>query len=237
MTAKVTDEMLMAYVDGELDHEAGEDLRKVIAADQELAARAEAFRSSRRLAKAAFEPELAQPVPARLIEAILADSNATPLGKVVRFPLRRTMLAALPLAASLAVVFGAAGYWYAQRNISSGDILGPSALAVALAQTPAGDQTALAVGGELATVGSYRIADGVCRVFEVAGAATGAAMRGVGCARGDMPWSIDLVVTAPDDETYTPASFGLLDSIDAYLDALEAEPLTAEEERMLNMDE
>jgi hypothetical protein len=237
MTKKVTDEMLMAYVDGELDHETGEDLRKIMEADQELAARAEAFRSSRRLAKAAFEPDLARPVPARLIEAILADPSAKPNDEVVQFPLRRTMLAALPLAASIAVIFAAAGYWYAQSGLPSDDILGPSPLAIALAQTPAGDRTALAAGGELATVGSYRIVDGVCRVFEVAGATSGAGMRGVGCARGDMRWSIDLVVAAPEDETYAPASVGLLDSIDAYLDALEAEPLTAEEDRLLHMNE
>lgn len=233
MNEKVTDEMLMAYVDGELDPAAQQELRAAMVADPVLAARADAFALSRRLARAAFGPELERPVPARLVETVMAGSSpASRERKILPFTARRVLPVALPLAASIAAAFTVFGFWYSQQDQAPGEILGPSRLALALAETPAGERTSLANGAEIATVGSYRVVDGICRVFEVAGGTSDSGMRGVGCARGTAGWSIDLAVAGSAREAYTPASAGLSDSIDAYLDALEAEPLTAEEDRL-----
>ena len=64
----VTDEELMAYVDGELDAARLESLRLEIAASADLSRRVAEQRALRDRLHRAFDPALHEPVPARLTE-------------------------------------------------------------------------------------------------------------------------------------------------------------------------
>lgn len=233
MTEKVTDEMLMAFVDGETDEATAAMIARALAADAGLAARAERFRASRALMREAFGDARREPVPEALVEAVLRASRKD---SVVAFPARRTLRFALPLAASLAFVFGLsgylAGYLTGQAGSGTADPLGRVAIAQALATTKSGESRPVAVSGEearLHTLATYRIEGGLCRRFDLSGADI--ALSGVGCDRG-AGWNLDLTVARPGgDGLYAPASEAGLHSIDAYLDALEAfAPLSGEEE-------
>lgn len=240
MTERMTDEMLMAFVDGELDAETAADIRRALQADAALAQRAAAFRAARDMAREAYADLMAEPAPPSLVAGVLerrpAPGEARPAevqSNVVAFPRRRLMQAALPLAASLALVFGLAGYFIGQRSLPEpAGLFGSGVVAQALGETPSGQTRAVHVGGRearLATLAAYRVEDGLCRSFTMTGGEAGSGIRGVGCRRGGA-WHVDLAVAHRDD-AYAPASAGALGSLDAYLDALDAEgPLDAEDE-------
>lgn len=230
---KVTDEMLMAYVDGELDRAATEDIRRASEGDATLARRANVFRATRGMAKDAYARIKSEPVPERLIAAVLGGGNSNVV------PLRQTWTrtwasrAALPLAASIALLAGLGGYWIALQSPPGGaDLFGGRAVAEALGETPSGAERTLQTasgGARLRTLATYRVEGGLCRTFEVASGSQGT-VRGVGCARGN-DWRVDVAVAAGGSGSFTPASSGAPAAVDAYLDALDAEgPLSAEEE-------
>ncbi len=232
MTEKVTDEMLMAFVDGETDRATAAMIERALAADAALGARAEMFRAHRTLLQDAFGQARHEPVPEALIAAALrGEQNA----KVIPFRRRQSFRFMLPLAASLMLAFGAAGYVLGQFGVAEGDPLAHAAMAEALGQTGSGETRAIALAGgnaELETLATYRIEGGHCRSFSLSGPYLG--LSGIGCDRGQ-GWAVDLTVAASGgDGVYAPASGAALQSIDAFLDALEASaPLSAEEEAEL----
>lgn len=110
----VSDETLMAYVDGELDAETRATVEAAMADDPELARRVDEQRALREQLRAAFEPVLEEPLPARLIERARtaaaggARADAVSLRRAARR--RGSWPVWLALAASLVVgVF--AGRW------------------------------------------------------------------------------------------------------------------------------
>lgn len=232
MTGKVTDEMLMAFVDGETDAATASMIEQALAADAGLAARAEKFRASRALLRDAFGDARHEPVPDALIAAARGSG---PKGTVLPFRRRVTQQYALPLAACLALAFAAAGYFAGQAGTGTGDPLGHAAMAAALAGTKSGESRTVTVSGQqalLETLATYRIDGGLCRSFDLTGAQV--ALSGVGCDRGG-GWTVDMTVArGGGDGLYAPASDAALHSIDAYLDALEvSDPLGVEEEDAL----
>lgn len=70
----VTDEMLMAYADGELDPPVRADMERALAADPALAERLRAHVALRARLRLAFEPELDEPVPERLRRAAATEA-------------------------------------------------------------------------------------------------------------------------------------------------------------------
>lgn len=229
MTEKVTDEMLMAFVDGETDEATAALIARALAADAGLAAKAQGLRASRALVREAFGDARREPVPEALVEAV---TNAGRKDNVVAFPSRRILRVALPLAASLAVGFVFAGYLLGQGGTGAADPMGRTAIAAALGGTKAGQSSPVTIAGEetlLQTLATYRIEGGLCRSFNLSG--PDIALAGVGCDRG-AGWTLDLTVARADgDGLYAPASEAALSSIDAYLDSIEASPpLTTEEE-------
>lgn len=227
MRQKVTDEMLMAFVDGETDAATAAMVARALAADAALAARAERFRASRALMREAFGGARGEPVPEALVRAALGGGT----GEVVPLRWRAAPRYALPLAACLALAFAAAGYFAGAGG--SGDPMGQAVLAEALALTPSGSARPVVLAGREAlfeTRATYRIEAGLCRSFDLSGA--DASFSGVGCDRGG-GWQVELTVARPQGggEAYLPASEAATGSIDAYLDALEASaPLEPEEE-------
>ncbi len=118
---RLSDETLIAYVDGELTPEQVQDVEARMAADVELAATVEALREGASVLHAAFNEPLRAPIPDRLTK--LFDANPAPAAKA---PLRRWLSGpvAVPLAASvmaLAVGLGGAyvfAEWQVERKIA-----------------------------------------------------------------------------------------------------------------------
>ncbi|HUK09017.1 MAG TPA: hypothetical protein VLX09_14175 [Stellaceae bacterium] len=117
---KPSDDALIAYLDGELDEAAADEVRTALARDPALARRAASLQDSAALLRRAFDAALHEPVPERLVAAARGIGGAE---KVVRFPEPRARRAAtesrasngwrlLPLAASVAALLigGALGY-------------------------------------------------------------------------------------------------------------------------------
>ena len=75
-----SDEMLMAYVDRELDAATTASIDAAIARDPELAARVERQRKLARAVHAAYEPILDEPMPRRLLDAA---TGAAPVATAV----------------------------------------------------------------------------------------------------------------------------------------------------------
>jgi anti-sigma factor RsiW len=102
------DEILVGYVDGELDPETAGRIEAEMVRDPELRRRVEIFRATSKLIKDAFQSMGDEPVPLALLAKV---RGAGPGSAARRARLRRGVLA---LAASIAVlVAGAAGGFYA----------------------------------------------------------------------------------------------------------------------------
>jgi anti-sigma factor RsiW len=265
-TAEVSDEMLMAYVDGELGADEAAMIERAIAGDAGLRRRAADFRDTRLLARGAFADERAAPVPAALVAAVRAAAerakagavapaptpaaasvSTTPLPaaaaaapNVVAFPVRRrTAYAALPIAACLMLAAGLAGFLLGETRAPGGDVaaaglLGADPAVVAgLAGLVGGETRTLADGRRLEAVASFPVEGGVCRVFTLQPAGTGA-VEAVACDRGS-GLAVEVAVAASGtDGAYTPASDIATGVVDAFLDAAGAgDALTVEEERAL----
>ena len=188
----VTDEELMAYVDGELDAARYESLRQEIAASVELTRRVADQQALRDRLRRAFDPALDEPVPSRLTDlasrARVIDFASASLHR----PLRIAWLSGLALAAGivLGVALGPALMKLVreQPDIVAGgaDVAAGGALADALSQRLASEQSAsdpIRLGVSfLAKTGEY------CRTFI---ARRGdAALAGMACRQG-AAWRVD----------------------------------------------
>jgi len=234
----LTPDMLMAFADQEIDRETAAAIERAVRDDPALAEKLAAFRETRRLTREAFGDVLAEPVPEWLVRSVLEGAPSS--GRVLAFPVQRWLRqVALPLAASMLIVAGTAGYFLGQlggRHVSA-----PGAIAYgepameALAALPSGGERSVRAGGVGATVrvtGSYTVDDGYCRTFTVTSGTQSA--RGLGCKRGP-DWSIEAVIAdAPaGDGPYRPASGGD-EMLEGMLDSLGAgEPLATEQEQAL----
>ena len=72
MPTTFNDEMLMAYVDAELDASTARLVEQAVKDNPDLAARVEAFRGSAAIAKQAFAAKLEEPVPDALLKSVNA---------------------------------------------------------------------------------------------------------------------------------------------------------------------
>jgi len=119
---KPSDELLIAYLDGELDDDAAQEVGVAIARDPALAREVDALRETASALRHAFDDVLHESVPERLLAAA-RGVGAGDVDKIVRFPEPRAQSAkpaatrwhgwaALPIAASLAslVIGGSVGY-------------------------------------------------------------------------------------------------------------------------------
>ena len=72
----IADETLMAYSDGELDASARAAVEAAMRTDPEIARRVAQYREQRETLRAAYAPELAEPVPDRLLAVLRARGSA-----------------------------------------------------------------------------------------------------------------------------------------------------------------
>lgn len=194
----VTDEMLMAYADGELDAPARAEIERAIAADASLAARLQAQTALRARLQAAYAPELDEPVPERLRQA----ARPPAAGTVIDLAAQRAARQARPpgdawwrwggLAASVLLGVLLGRLWPAAAPagdvaLHEGRLVARGVLAQALSTQRAAAPTAdAAVAVQLTFLdraGAY------CRTFSTAGAA------GLACRSG-ADWHVTLLAEA-----------------------------------------
>jgi len=131
MTARIEDERLVAYVDGELDGPAARAVETEIAADPEMAEAVKALRADMALVRAAYQEPLRSEVPGRLVAAVdeafdkrqaghpsSADvTEWTPRRTPARYWHRHPAFGAIA-ASIVAVVVGLAGAnYFAERSV------------------------------------------------------------------------------------------------------------------------
>lgn len=208
-----SDDVLMAYVDGELDGETSAAVGAALARDPELAARVERQRKLRLAVHAAYAPVLVEPMPQRLLDAARgaattpATSPAGPAGKdaarAILSPRRWTWFEWGAMAASvvLGVLVGGVFLSDSRQVPPAADLvadrtglLARGALARALSEQLAGAQAADApvrVGlSFVSTAGEY------CRTFTLVQGGAAARLGGLACKSGGQ-WRLQVI--AQDD--------------------------------------
>lgn len=222
---EVSDDMLMALADGELDDAQADVLHRIIAVSPELAQRYGDFVETRALLQEAF---VAGPVPDRLTRMLQADPAEDRSGVVAFQPRRLSAPARGPvwgMALAASVVLALGGFWIG-RGTAPAPVSGPLAVAAALASMPTGAAVDLPDGTTARALASYQTDAGLCRLI---GQDSG---RHVVCRDAQSgSWSVALSVSAMSAESYLPASDFATGLVDQLLDDLGAGPaLTAEQE-------
>jgi hypothetical protein len=194
---QVTEEMLFAYVDGELDPATAARIEAALSQDAALAARVDEQRRLRELLHGRFDPVALEPVPERLLQAAAASPAAAtdiqsarrrqaspPTGNSWSWREWGAMAATLVL--GLMAGFAWNGPGGNQPLVTrDGGLVAAGSLADALSNQRAGRQA----DGSSAQIGlSIRSDNGeYCRSFTVQQAA------GLACRRGEQ-WAVDVVV-------------------------------------------
>lgn len=122
---KLTDEVLMAYVDGELDEVRAEEIRKAVDTDTDARHRLEKFKESAAMLQGVYDAPLQEAVPSRLINTVMnfKTEKAIPApGPIERFlsflGISPDWKPAYALVASLALLVGAGTVHLAHTLIS-----------------------------------------------------------------------------------------------------------------------
>lgn len=234
-----SNEILMAFADGELAAEQARTVGEIAARDPSIADRIALFRASRTVLSRAYSQVLEAPIPLEIYETALglgpdgpvreqeaalqrARSDAAFLAFLGRLGAWKTV-AALAFAALIGLL---AGQRMADRAPGAGGGLAaelaamPPPLARELERRPSGEPASIALAGGAAdflAVASYSSRGGLCREFEAA-PSSGNALRGVACRYGGR-WSLNALAdasgNAPAAGDYRPASGG--DDLAAWL--------------------
>ncbi|MET0279820.1 MAG: hypothetical protein ABW278_01675 [Steroidobacteraceae bacterium] len=230
----VTDELLYAFLDGELDPAARSRVMAAIDADPALAQRVTQRRALRQMLRAQFDPVLEEPIPSRLLTlAAQPDAAAVDLAQaraqreppVPRRPAWQSF-GAQAAALALGVLLGALLFTRggAQLYIEhEGQLAARGALRSALSGRLGEDAPADGVSIGL----SVRTTEGeICRSFQL-----DAGQAGLACRRNG-EWRIDMLTRAARaGGEYRQAASALPDSLRLAIEArASGEPLSAEEE-------
>lgn len=233
---KFSDEILMAYADGELDAATCAEIEAAMASDPELAASISRHRATRELLRRGFEPILDEAVPNRLLDA-LGPGASRPAGAEVRpLPVRGTATTGQPTRRWSWPEWGAmAATLVVGALIGAGLRIAPAPLMetrddglVAAGELSRALSTRLSrdapPGAEIRPGLSFRSTGGdYCRTF-VAGR-----VAGLACRDPDQ-WRLELLSTLPQAGTdaYRPAGAALpgviLEAVEA---RIEGDPLDA----------
>jgi hypothetical protein len=232
MTGKITEEMIMALADGELDGPEAEVVRGAMAANSTLRDQFDRYQESRQLLSSGFEGLLERPVPEDMRKLVLghtAPGSAVTFLEAARSRRGRLFgFDVLSQAAAAAVLLGAAalgGYQMGQNEPATdglmlAGLLPPSnPISAALSAAPAG--TSVEVGGaEFLAVATYQVAEGqVCREFELNRDGSGAV--GLAC-RIDAGWQVEVAalnITTGTKVQFLPASADAFELVGAALEA------------------
>jgi hypothetical protein len=203
----ISDEILMAYADGELDAATRASVEAAMQEDPEIRKRVARHRALRETMRGAFSAVLDEPVPDRLIEAARGQSTA-PKSAVVDLSLareardpknltapRRWQPAAMAASVLLGLGLGflawhGSGSALIQRG-AGGGLVASAALAQALSNQLSEDRTQVSIA---VTGLSFRDKSGdFCRTFSLTGSA---ASSGLACHEGT-DWRIMALAQSP----------------------------------------
>lgn len=195
----VSEEMLAAYVDDELDDASRTAVELEMMGDPELVRRVEHHRSLRRALRAAYDPVLDEPVPDRLIDAARAApadparSSVIPLRPAPRAPVGRwsipqwTAIAASLVVGALVSALVLRAFHAAPIGARGGQLVARGALASALSTELASRETP---GAPVAIGITFVSKSGrYCRTFTLRGRD---ALAGLAC-RDDGAWRIEVL--------------------------------------------
>ena len=240
----IDEDTLQAYVDGELDASTAARIDAALAHDEALARRVRQARAMRRQVRAAFDPILDEPVPARLTAMLRPPSEQattrpsphrrSPGGHrtgATRHRVTRSWFASGAALAATAALLAVTLWWRPggdMVHMQDGQPFAAGALRHALddALASAPDPAApVAIGL------SFRSTDGhVCRTFTVR---TAPAKAGLAC-HGDSGWALPVLSTAPasDHGELRQAMSGVPPEVQAAVDArLRGQIFDARQER------
>lgn len=211
----ITDPMLAAYADGELDEAGRRTIDEAVAADPALAARLASHQALRQALAGAFNPVIEEPVPQHLLDA----ATRAPV-----VPWTRSPRLWAPLAACL-VVGLAIGAGLPRQSLIGPDMAAHGALAKALEHRATADGQN---GGAVRIGLTYREKGGgrFCRTFQTR------TMAGLAC-RNDKTWRVQMAVpdaTQSDGDFRTAAGLPpvVMDQVQA---AIAGQPLDAAGEK------
>lgn len=239
-----SDDVLMAYADGELDLRTRAQVEDAMAADPQIAQRVAAHQALRKTLHSGFDKVLDEPIPDRLIAAARATSRVrSENGVVVPLRTRRPRAVDLPnwawpqwgaIAASFvlgAIVWHFGTDWYSSGPVTErdGQLLAAGALDKALSNQLASAQPAQAP----VQIGvSFRSKGGnYCRTFQLREHTT---LAGLACREEDK-WKLEALAQS-DASTgahsdFRPAGSALPPAIAQAVDqAIDGEPLDAKAE-------
>jgi hypothetical protein len=203
MNGPISDEVLMAYADGELPPAEREAVSEALAHDASLMQRFEAFVFTRGPLPRVFDAILAAPVPERLLaivrEPAPVERRAPPrpgsgfLSRVAD-SLRMAMLS--PAGAAAALLIGAAAGWTLQDatrddlvKLDERGLVATDRLHQALETTPMGGSTGLGRSLTFKATFTFKSVDSTwCRQFDVAGG-KGLESGGIACLE-DGKWRL-----------------------------------------------
>ncbi len=222
----VDDEMLMAYLDGELDEIRRARIEQALGGDPALRRRLETQRRLRERLSAHYAPALDEPVPdrfRRMLELDVADLDSARAGARLRWPVWQSF-AALAATLVLGVFVGQSLPDTGPVRSEGGAIYARGELAAALdtqlaSAPPADARTRVGV--------TFARADGrFCRTFEAA------ALAGLAC-RADDKWQLVMTAASPPqaDGEYRQAASGSALVLQAAQEMMAGEPLDAAAER------
>jgi anti-sigma factor RsiW len=215
----VSDEMLMAYADGELSAAERRQVEACLARDPAASRRLEIFAGTPGLLREAFGGAASEPIPDRLLDTILGvvpAAVAVPvrratveqpsfLSQLRSFLLPLTPAHAVGAAAALVLAFGIDG---ATRQMglrgpgteplvvaNGGKLFAQGPLQQVLDGAPSGTAVAFGSGagaGSIKAVMTFKRQDGQpCRIYELDQASSGAA-NGVGCRNVAGQWALEV---------------------------------------------
>lgn len=242
----IDDDTLQAYVDGELDAASAARIDAALANDAVLARRVQQARDLRARVRAAFDPVLDEPVPARLSALLQPPSAQTPIpaaphvmpaggrgtGTTRRRTTRRWFVPGAALAASVALLAVALWWWQPGGDLvrmQGGQSFAAGALTHALDETLASEPDAHA---PVAIGLSFRSTDGrICRTFLLR---SPPARAGLAC-RSDAGWALPVlsaVATPEGGGELRQAASALPPAVQAAVDArLRGNVFDAQQER------
>lgn len=216
----ISDEMLMAYVDGELDAVTRRGVEGHLAINPEARRRLDVFKATGPDMARMFDAMAKRPVPAHLIETIetapltvrTAANSRVPaaqlslMGRLARSLRAEWPLGSMALAFSTLLVIGASAAWYFGSNASDssgadvlarledGRLAAGSELGRALEATPSGTVFEVATRDgavSISPVWSFKTkSGGFCRQYETS-TSWGGHSAGVGCRQSDGQWQIE----------------------------------------------
>jgi hypothetical protein len=255
---RISDEILMAFADGELPPAAWRAVGKALQRDPALIGRLEGFILTKACVARPFDDVLTAPLPEKLL-SVMRAASAPPAArrKSLRSPTTtggrsggRFRIPVLPLAAAATLLIGATIGWLVHSFavpgialIGTRGLVVPASLQHALERIPTGSSGKVAGNLILEPTFTFHTAQKIwCRQYELAHAGSGQRTGGLACRGGDGTWRVQVLAAAswkvfPRD-TYVTAGSESTALGDQLLDAarasiMDGDVLGLDEEKLL----